>query len=432
VFAFQNYDVLEWQVLLFAFGVSLACGLVFGLAPVLLRGRSVARTNRVRMLMLGAQVGLTAALLLGAIDLGNSLLRLYQTDLGYKTARVETATMSLAGSVYETEVGRREFASKCLEAVGRLQGVEQVGMVDFLPLSSNSFMAGRFRVQSSKDAQLGLLVRASSGFVESIGGTLLAGRDFTATDLPNSQPVVIVNESFAKLDGGVASVVGHKLRNEDEPKDKAATIIGVVKDFKFAGPAEEGFATVILPISQKPSNFFTVTAKPKAGEPSVARQLKQALENIDKSVPVYDVMPFSRRLDRALARPNFYVVVLLFFGGFSLLLTVVHGYSLCSNTLEQRKREIGIRSALGATPGQLRWMILREMLPALGLGLLVGVMVSFYSDVALRELMEGVKMAPLLWRGAGVATLALTAGLTIWIKTRGLLCLSPADQIRFT
>lgn len=87
-------------------------------------------------------------------------------------------------------------------------------------------------------------------------------------------------------------------------------------------------------------------------------------------------MPLSMRLDRALAHPNFFTIMLCFFGGFSLLLTLIHGYSLCANSMEQRTRELGIRSAVGATPAQLRWLILRQMMPALLAGLCVGFVLS--------------------------------------------------------
>jgi putative ABC transport system permease protein len=428
VFAFQSYEVLDWRVLAFVVTVSIGCGISFGMAPVLMRGHSGRRTNRFRLAVLGGQVALTAVLLLASLDFGFGLLTLYRTDFGYQTGQTETATVSLAGTRYETETGQREYLRRCLDLARGVSGVYSAGAIDYLPLSANSFMAGRFRVQSKPEPQLALTLTASPGLIESIGGTLLAGRDFTARDTSAALPVALVNERFALMDGGVLKVLGKKLRTDS--KQPAPTIVGVVRNFRFSGPSESTIATVIRPLEQVPANFFTITARRRAGAMPVAAQLQAALQSVDPTVAVYDVMPFSRRLERSMARPNFYAIVLGFFGGFALLLTMIHGYSLCATTLERRKREMGIRCALGATMGQLRWLIVREMAPALCVGLLLGVLISIYAVEPLRLLLEDLQSAPVLTRAGGIAVLAVTALLSIWFKTRALLKVGPMESIR--
>lgn len=423
LFAFQKYEVLDVKVLGFAFVATMACGLGFGLGPLWFRGEGMARrANRVRHGLLCGQMCLTAVLLVSAISMGHGLLDLYRMDLGYETAGIETATVSLAGSVYESPARRQEFLERSLAAA---REVGRAGAIDFLPLAANTFMAGLYQVQSKRDPEMAVLLRMSPGFLEAVGARLLAGRDFTERDAERGEPVVIVNETFAKLNGGVREMLGRKLRLSDDNRNKepAPTVVGVVRDFRFAGPVDSTMATVMRPLAQSPSSYFTIAARSRA-------PLGTVLSAVDAKVPVYDVMPFAKRLERAMARPNFFTLVLLFFGGFSTLLTMIHGYSLCANTLEQRKREMGIRTALGATTGQLRWMVLRQMLPALAAGLATGFLLSTYAAGWLSILMEGAKEAPAPLRLLAVGTLALTALLSIWWKTRGILRMRPADTLR--
>lgn len=431
VFAFQQYEVLDGRVLGFTLGVSLLCGLLFGLMPAMLRRRGVRGRNRAQMALLCGQACLTALLVVASIDLGAELVRLNQLDLGYNVRDAYTATISLAGTSYESETGKREFLRKALAAVERTGLVEKMGAIDALPLAVNTFMGATFEVANSKKPELALTASATPGLIEAMGGKILAGRDVSAVDRNGGVPVVLVNESFAKLEGGVERVLGRKLRynSQDTTKRATPTVVGVYRDFRFESGGT--VPAVMHPFEQEALNFFSIVVRPKPGaEDRIASVLKLVLADVDRAVPVYDVMPYGQRLERAMARPNFYGVAVLFFGGFSILLTVLNGYSLCAGALERRKRELGIRAALGATPGQLRWMLVREILPAVVVGVAVGAVLSPYSAVMLTQLLDGLKGAPVWWRAAGVVALALTAAVTIWLKTRGLLAMRPADQLR--
>jgi len=430
-FAFQKYEIFEGRVLLFTFGVSMICGLCFSLAPLLLRREGRTRwTPQLRLTLLAVQICLSALLTLNSLSLGRGLLDLYKVDLGYKTAQVHTATVSTAATARSASTNL--YSEQVIEAIRRLPGVEAAGAIDFLPLAAKSFMAGLYNVQTKTEAELAIHLSITPGFLNSVGAQILAGRDFTPADKLNSAEVAIVNESFARLDGGIDKILGRKLKMSKNLGDQGPgpTVIGVIRDFRFAGPAEDSNATVIRPYAQKPQNFFTLTVRTKPGTPDLTRLIQSTLNTLDPKIPVYDVITFTERLNRALARPNFFSLVLFFFGGFSLLLTLIHGYSLCANMLEQRRREMGIRSALGATPAELRWLILRHLLPAVIAGLGGAFILSTWASSYLVALVSSITTPPTLWRATVLAILASTAIASIWLKTRTLLRLSPAETLR--
>ncbi len=430
-FAFQRYEILEGRVLLFTFAVSMICGLCFSLAPLLLRREGRSRwTPRLRLSLLAVQICLSALLTLNSLSLGRSLLDLYKVDLGYKTEQIHTATISTAATTRSDSTNL--YCEQVMEAIQRLPGVEAVGAIDFLPLSAKSFMAGIYKVQTKTEPELAIHLAITPGFLSTVGAQLVAGRDFTAADRLKSNEVAIVNESFARLDGGIDKILGRKLKMSKTFGDQGPgpTVIGVIKDFRFAGPAEGSNATVIRPFAQKPQNFFTLTVRSKRGTPDLSGLIHSTLNSLDPKIPVYDVLTFTERLNRALARPNFFSLVLFFFGAFSLLLTLIHGYSLCAQMLEQRRREMGIRSALGATPSELRWLILRNLLPAVVTGLAAAFLLSTWAASFLVVFVSSISTPPTEWRATVVAILAATAAASIWLKTRSLLKLSPAETLR--
>ena len=429
VFAFQTYEILDTQVLLFAFLLSLFCGLCFGAIPALIRKQSAARRiNAFRHTLLGLQLCLTVVLLIASGSIGQALLGLYATDIGFQTKSVVTATVSLAGTPNASKTASIAYLDTALERLRALPGVSDVGAIDFLPLSTRSFFGGFYRVQTKTEPEAAIHIASTPGFFHAIGASIVAGRDFLPSDTTASAPIAIVNESYAKLDGGLRGVLGRKLRAV--PKDdKAPTIVGVLRDIYFVGPQNEMMPQIYRPLAQGSATFFTIAVRHEQNA-NPARQIAAALQALAPDVPIYDVLPFERRLEQSLARPNFYTIVLVFFGAFSLLLTLVNGYSLCANTIEQRTRELAIRMAVGAQAQQVRTMILRQMFPAMAIGLAAGFVIAPWATTLLTHLIETI--APARWpaRLLPIAALAGIATLAIWLKTRRILRLAPSTALR--
>lgn len=186
---------------------------------------------------------------------------------------VETAMVSLAGTSNGSPASQREFLARCLVRVKQLDQVQSAAAIDFLPLTGNSVMAATYKVQSRPEPELAVLLSATPDLIRTIGISILAGRDFLPSDTASSLPVAIVNESFAKLDGGVQLAIGKKLRPATGSKDKveAPLIVGVVQDFRFAGPAEDKNSAVFRPFAQSTRNYFTLAARRRAGGVGLAK-----------------------------------------------------------------------------------------------------------------------------------------------------------------
>lgn len=417
-YQFQEYDLKDLTVFGFAVAATFGTGLVLGLLPRFsLHPRSA---SRLRSLLLWSQAALTTLLLLAAFHVGYNLAHLHQTDLGYNTAQVDTATISLAGTPFEAPASRREFLRRALDATTAAFPTSGIGAVDFLPMSANAFMAGQYRLPNRPEPLLALHVTATPGFFSTIQTALLAGRDFANTDTANSQRVALVNENFARQAGGPAAILGKPLQSVQASEEPAPVVVGVVQDFRFAGPPESAIPAIFLPFSQSPMNFFTIVVGRPAGVPSQAARLRQVLAQLDAGVPVYDAMPFADRLARALARPNFYGIAAFFCGGFALLLTAIHLYSLTGHAMLVRQRELAIRQAVGASPNQLRALLVTQHLWPLSLGLAAGALASYLAQPLLARFIEKSTPAPWLWQALAICGLALLLTAAILWQARHL------------
>ncbi|WP_031500387.1 ABC transporter permease [Bryobacter aggregatus] len=428
-FRFQHYEVFDSQVLLFAFLLSLLSGLAFGFTPVLLRrGAWAMRANSIRHALLALQFGLTVVLLASSLSIGEALIRLHNTDLGLTTKNISTATISLAGTRYEGKQQSIDYISKALAQVRAFPQFHSAAAIDYFPIATKTFSAANYKLRTTPQEQMLITLSASPDFFQTVGTPFLAGRDFTAHDTLNSEPVVIVNESYAKLDGGARAVLGQKLRPTDKD-EKPATIIGVTRDIQFDGAEGGVMPALFRPMAQAPPNFFTIAIHHKSGNAPL-HQLAAALQSLSPDVPVYDVLPLEQRVQRTLAKPNLYTIVLAFFGGFSLLLTLLNCYSICANAMAQRTREIAIRLAVGAQSRQVRAMILAQMLPAILLGLSAGFLLIPTTATLLTKLIETIQPATWNLRLLPLASLFCVAILAIWLKTRQVLRLDPAEALR--
>lgn len=430
-FAFQSYEILDTQVLGFACLLSLLCGLVSGAVPAIARKRNWAiRASAFRHALLSLQLCLTVVLLASSIGIGQALLRLQRMDLGFDASGTTTATISLMGTARANPAAALAYLNDSVARLRLLPGVTSAGAIDFLPLATESYGADGYRVQSSAKPGVAVQVSASPDFFASIGASLANGRDFLPTDTASSAPVAIVNEAFAKLDGGTRAVLARKLQKMTPGKDeKSPTIVGVLRNIHFIGAQNGVFPQIYRPLAQSTPTFFTIAVRHSPNS-ELTNEIRATLRALAPDVPVYDIMPFQRRLDQSLARPNFYTIVIVFFGVFSLFLTLINVYSVCANAIDQRQRELAMRLAVGAQTKQVRTMILRQMLPAIAIGLAAGFFLIAPTSSLLTLLIETIRPGHWSVGLPPVAALGAIAALAIWLKTRSILRLDPAETLR--
>lgn len=350
----QQYTILDVRVLAFAIGLALLTGILFGVLPTWLVGRMQsaaggvraqpsARSKRVRRThgaLVAAQAALVVVLIAGSLTLGQSFLNLLGTDLGFRATRVVTLSVSLQGTPDNPGYRAVPYYREALERLRAVPGVESAGAIDYVPFTSEMVYMTSYKIDSGSNVYA---VRASTtpGYFRSMGIPIVQGRDFRATDTRDSEPVAIVNQQFVKEARTGSAVIGRKV-TLDEESARQATIVGVVRTTRFNPSWTGNFSSQIyLPAAQEPPDFITFVARVRGDPERYLAACRDAIRSVDPQVPIYDVETFDQRLQEALARPRFYTTVVLFLGGFALLLAIIGIYGAASS----RSRSGPTRSA---------------------------------------------------------------------------------------
>jgi putative ABC transport system permease protein len=420
----QNYTLLDWRVLGFAMALATLTTLLFGLLPAWVAGRKPG--PRARNILLGTQAAVTLTLLALSFVMSQTFLRLLDTDLGFRKDHVLSMTVSLQGS------GARPWTyyNEALQRLNRLHGVEAAGGVRYLPLVSEMYMAGslQFDGQQQKVGSV-LFNSATTGYFSAIGSQILAGRDFQPHE---GEPTVIVNDAFLRSASVPANseVVGRKLIAPWSKKPY--TIVGVVESARLAGPEHATHPQVFWPVEEEPGPLltFVIRTTPNANAAAALAAARDTLRGIDPRVPVFDVQTIEDRLRAVLAQPRFFTTAILFFGALALLLSLIGIYGAVAQSVAQRRREMGIRIALGASTTGVRNLLIRDGLLPIAIGSAAGIAASIWTSQYLAHLVEGVN--PIDFKTCVFSALGLSAAALIsaWTASLGLWRIDPITALR--
>ncbi|HWH02494.1 MAG TPA: ABC transporter permease [Gemmatimonadales bacterium] len=373
-------------VLAFTLAVSVVTGILFGLAPA----RSGARHEpqealgqgarlvsgphqRLRSVLVTGEIALALILLTGAGLMIKSFVRMRMLDTGYNASGVVAMSVELPSTAYPDSTRQRAFHAQLLDRLAHIPGASEVAAASFRPMSQVGVM-GSLVVdgpvkppdQYSVDKPV-----VSTGYFTTMGIRILAGRDFTPADRAGAPGVVIVSEAVAHQLWPSEDAVGKRVaEGTGRPGPvKWLTVIGVVSDIVQDGSLDR-HSTVYFPYLQTATRWMTFVVRPASGV-KVASAMRAALREVDPAVPAQSLETMDQSMMENIAEPVFQMRVLATFALLALLLAVIGTYGVLAYDITERTREIGLRLALGATPGTVLRMVLGRtaVLALLGAGI---------------------------------------------------------------
>jgi putative ABC transport system permease protein len=410
---------IDLPVLLFTLAISIAAGALFGSAPILVvsrtdlnealkqGGRSFAgpQGGAIRKLLVGGELALATVLSMGAAFMLWSFHRMYAHLPGFAPEQVLTLKVRLAGPQYAAKSDHEAYVRELLRRLESAPGVTAAGV-------SNWFLfdgAPAFPADSNpRSTHVLRLNAASTGYLKAVGMRLVKGRWLSDTDPPSA---VLLNEAMARLAFGNTDPIGRQL-SIPQP----ATVVGVVSDLKYTKLDAEPPPEIYIPYQQVP--FFRgadVAARTEGDPVALAPVIRKLISGIDPAQPVYDVRTLAGALDSSIAPRRFQLFLLGTFAATALLLALAGIYGVISYWVVERTREIGMRVVLGAKPGDVVRMVVREGITVALAGLAAGLCAAWPMARFMESLLYDVNVREPRIFAAAAVVLAASALLAISI-----------------
>lgn len=374
------------------------------------------RGNKLRRLLVAGQVGLAFLLLNGAGVLTASLRELMKVDPGFQVANTWSATTYLPGEAFSKEEDLRKTYDRLLGALRQAPGVQNAALAGNLPydsdFSDSVIMPEGYTLKPGESAISPTRLEVSPGFFDTLGIPFIEGRAFDQRDTGGAPRGVIIDESLAKRYWPNQSPLGRHMVYPTAPPDQRHTVIGVVRNIKHQNLSGEGNpnGAYYVALAQNTRRIFHLSWRGNAD--SVAG-VRQAFQQVVPNAALFDVQSMTDRQELTLASRRVAQGIVGIFAAVALLLSGIGLYGLLAFLLSQRRREVGIRLALGCQPAGVAGLFLRDGLALTGLGLVAGLGLAWLAKPWLESQLYAVSpVEP--WVIAGVAaTLALVALLAI-------------------
>lgn len=382
-------------------------------------------TARWRRALVGAQAALAAILLAAAGLLLASAWRLGHTPMGFEADDVWTVEMTLKAEKYRDAERRRVFQDVVRDSVSRIPGVASVGLTTAVPFRGTDFVRATFKTPAGEEFSAHARYIDAAYFpIMHIGARL--GRLLTIDDdRPNAQHVAVVSESFARKAFGDANPIGRQI-----PDDVPITVVGVVNDLRYKNPELTPAPAVYLPRTQGPSLLLCLVIEPAPGVRDLGPAVRQAIAEVDPSIPVKGATTIGQIRRNASADRRFYTTATLVFAGLALMLTVAGILIIVARSIAERRREIAIRAALGASSTRLRRLLVAQgLLPVTG-GVVIGLAVALAAAPLVAPfLYEVTPRAASIYISAGVAIAFAALAAALW-PARRITAVVPASVLR--
>ena len=453
----------EWigvngPVLLFTLGIALLTGLIFGLAPALQisrinlsesmkeggRGTTMRRARAVRSGLVVLEVALSLILLVGAGLLMESFVRLLHEDVGFRPENLLTMQVWLPPSRYPSEEQVTSFLQQAIEQLRALPGVREATAINFLPMTRwgaffDFSIEGRPAPPKGQEfsAQYRVIV---PNYFSTMGIPLKEGRAFTSSDGPQSEGVVIVNQSLARQYWPDEDPIGKRIRLDlpaqpgpwqPQARTDWLTVVGLVGDVHEWELGERTQAQIYLSSLQNPSRIMRLVIRTEKDPAAFAGDARRTIMAINADQSATEMKTMDEYLSEALSQRRLNMSLLAVFAGLAVFLATVGIYGVVAYSVTQRSHEIGIRMALGAQPKAVLRLILGQSMLLTLAGIAIGLGASFFLTKLIASMLFGVTAHdPFIFGGVSLL-LGIVALLASFIPARRAMRVDPLNSLRY-
>jgi predicted permease len=436
----------DMRVLLFTLAVSVATGVLFGLAPAIqasrpdlvveLKEKTSAPTgsNRLfslRNVLVSAQIALSLVALVGAGLFLRSLQHAQQISPGFDSEHLAVLSFDLGAQGYAEERGR-QFQQRVLERTASVPGVQSATFASVVPLFQGGFARTVFlEGQDTSDRRAGRLVQISvvgPKYLETAGIPLLRGRTLTEIDQPNTPAAVVINETMAKRFWPDQNAVGKRFKFFGQ--DFFTQVVGIAQDSKYNFIGEEPTPYIYqstTQVYQPQVALFVKAAQPQA----VLGTVRGEVQQLDRNLPLTGVFTLNEIFDQALWAPRMAASLLAVFAGLSLVLSVIGIYGVMAYAVTQRTRELGIRMALGASRADVLRLVVAQGLRLTLMGVAIGLAVSFAATRLIVSLLYSVSPTDAITFTVVPLLLAAAALLASYLPALRATRIDPMTALRY-
>ena len=445
---------VDMHVLAFGLAMTLVTSVACGLTPALAvsgrfahrlfdlsnRGAAADATGRgARRVLIISELAGTAMLLVGAGLLIRSYVQLQHVEPGFEPDGITTFSLSLPAARYADPASPRAFVSALLSRLKTEPGVESAAVAMGLPFTSDLNAITGFRHEGQAEPESASMPTASMRIVSPEYFQLMQipirdGRPFDRRDTTTSVEVVLINERAAQRFFSGQNPVGQQIRVAAElargARSGPKTIVGVVGDIKYGGLDEDTPAEIYLPYEQHPVDAFTVAVRASADRSASIPTLRHDVAELDPLLPIANLKRLAALVDASLAERRFTMLVLLTCAAIAVALSVIGVYSVLAYLVAQRRREIGLRMAIGASPSDVVWLFVREgaVLTLVGLG--TGLVGALAAGRWISALLFGVTPADTATLTSVVSALAGAAAYATYVPARRAAGVDPSDALK--
>lgn len=400
------------------------------------RGSAGRHTTFLRATLVVGEIALAVMLLSTAGLLVRSFERLQQQDPGFNPAGVITAQLSLPAAKYDQPDKLIAFADAALARVRALPGVTAAGLTNVLPFtgnnSSGSYTSPDITVPPGAAAPHGFQRTVDPGYFKALGLTLLRGRGFTAADAGSAQKVVIVDQVLADKYWPGQDPLGKRIsRGGTDAEPLIWTIIGVVAPIKFQNLEEDvKKETLYFPFAQQPRTNIILVIKTGGNPALLTAAVREAVRSADPEQPVFDIKTMQQRMDDVAQSRRAPMILLSLFSGVALLLAVLGVYGVLAFTVAQRTSEFGVRIALGATPGDIAALVLRQGARLVLIGIGTGLACYLALSQVVGRVLYGIAPTDPATLALAPIVLALAAFAACLLPMRKAVRVNPLEALR--